>query len=220
MQIYHHKTFFAADLSWRKSFLFPLETKEARRDLVVGGLAVLLTLIFGWILNLGYRLVVINRVYRDEKPYFRGFAPWKETFWRGFVAFLAISLYLSPAAVSGLTAILIRNYQPSSMQWIFVGTSIVLLLFAVFTLPSGMTVYAAEGTTMLLRSPKQAFLRAWKKRNIYTKAWIISFAAILLSFVGLLFVGVGFFFTSVWAWEVVGYTFVVALYADDSLQAT
>ena len=95
----------------------------------------------------------------------------------------------------------------------FIG--VVFFVLGVFTLPGCMTVYACELDVRVLRNPYRAFRRAWAHRVIYSKAWLIAISAILLSFLGLLlFVG-GFFVTSVWAWEVVGYAFTVAMYAND-----
>jgi hypothetical protein len=41
----------------------------------------------------------------------------------------------------------------------------------------------------------------------YWHAWAIAFAALLCSFLGLAGLGVGFFFTSVWFWQVAGFSF-------------
>jgi hypothetical protein len=43
---------------------------------------------------------------------------------------------------------------------------------------------------------------------------MIALSSIMISFFGLLFFVVGFFFSSVWAWEVVGYAFTVAMYNE------
>lgn len=192
-----------------------METPDARRDIVVGGIVLLVGNIFGWILNLGYRLVVVERLFRDERPYYPGFAPWKTTFRRGCVAFAAISAYLSPSTALGLIAFYLKTRGYDSEHWLFAALSGSLFVLAVFTLPGGMTVYAAEGKTRVLCSPPLAFSRAWKRRRIYAKAWAISLASIVVSFAGILLLGIGFAFTSVWAWEVVGYAFTTALYADE-----
>jgi hypothetical protein len=75
-----------------------------------------------------------------------------------------------------------------------------------------MTVYACEENPAVLRDPVRALQRAWEHRALYVKAWIIAITSIVISFSGLLLLGVGFFFTSVWAWEVVGYAFTIAMY--------
>ena len=46
-------------LSLRTSFAFPLQSPAARRDVILGGLLLLLPGI-GWLLNLGHRIVVVT----------------------------------------------------------------------------------------------------------------------------------------------------------------
>ena len=77
-----------------------------------------------------------------------------------------------------------------------------------------MTVYAVEDDPSILRKPVTAFLRVIAHRKTYFLAWWISCLSIFLSFLGLLGFGVGFFFTSVWAWDVAGYSFTLALYSE------
>ena len=77
--------------SVRECFAFPLATKQSRHDVLLGG-TLLFTLLPGWILNLGHRLDVVYRVSHGEAPYFRGFAPWRHTFRRGLLAFVAIAI--------------------------------------------------------------------------------------------------------------------------------
>lgn len=202
-------------LTYSDSFRFPIGTPEARRDVLIGGLAVIFLLVIGWILNLGARLDVVQRLYHDDRPYFRGFKPWRRTFRRGCISAATIFCYLSPFLL--FTALAYLGYR---RQWSdvavagLVGAAIVAFVLGVFTLPGCMTVYACEGDASVLRKPVQAFRRALEHRRIYLKAWRISLAAVVISFVGLLGLVVGFIFTSVWAWEVVGYAFTVAMYSD------
>lgn len=85
----------------------------------------------------------------------------------------------------------------------------VLFTLAVFTLPGCMTVYAVEGNESVLRNPVAAFRRAWSRRAVYLRASVIALVSIVLPFAGLLGLLIGFLYTSVWAWEVVGYAFTV-----------
>lgn len=183
--------------------------------MILGGLAVIFLLPIGWILNLGARLDVVHRFYTEDKPYFRAFKPLKQTFLRGCVSATTIFCYLFPANVFFTTAFLLNFYDQSPL-YVSISSVFGLLLFilGVYTLPGCMTVYACELDPDVLKDPVRAFIRARGNHEIYMKAWIISISAILLSFFGLLFFIVGFFFTSVWAWEVVGYAFTVAMYSD------
>lgn len=190
-------------LSWKACFRFPLENAEARHDVFVGACWLLLPL-FGWILNLGHRLDVVYRLYHDEPPWFRGFSPWGKTFRRGLRAFTAITTYLSPAAAFALVATV-------TWSWVWWVPSGVLFVWAIFSLPGGMTYNAAFGDITYLYRPDLAFRRAIEGGWLYLEAWAIAITAILLSLLGLLALGVGFLVTSVWAWMVVGYAFSKAL---------
>lgn len=198
-------------LTLRDSFLFPIETPEGRRDILLGGLAVLLLLPIGWILNLGARLDVVHRLHAGSPPYFRGMRPWRHTFRRGCVSAVTIFFYLLPANISFAASgslIYSHGWKLPALVTLTVGVS--LFILGVFTLPGCMTVYACEKDPSVLFDPARAFRRAWKHRGLYAKAWGIALLSILTSFFGLLALGIGFFFTSAWAWEVVGYAFTVA----------
>jgi hypothetical protein len=201
-----------------EAFSFPLRSSDARRDVLIGGLWMFLPLI-GWILNLGHRLEVVHRLYSGDTPYFRGYHPLPYIFRRGLVAASAIFCYLFPAILSFIIALLLWiNGIPAAL---FVGMlGAVFFVLGVFTLPGCMTVYACEGNSAILAQPLKAFQRAWAQRAHYFYAWLIALFAIGLSFFGLLLLGVGFFFTSVWAWQVVGYAFTVSMYAPVPIRAT
>jgi hypothetical protein len=201
------------ELTLRDAFWFPLSTPQARRDIITGGLLVLLLLPLGWILNLGNRLNVVERIYRNEQPVFRGFAPWTATLKRGCLSFAAITLYLSPALSFGAAAVFLKFHGQEFWHWFPAVLSAMAFILAVFTLPGGMTVFACENDLTVLKSPHRAFLRAWSKRRVYGYAWFISLAAVALSGLGILALGIGLVFSCVWSWEVVGYAFTVAMYS-------
>ena len=200
-------------LSFRESLLFPIESPEGRRDVLIGGLVVMLLLPIGWILNLGARLDVVHRLFLGERPYFRGMRPWSHTFRRGCVSAATIFCYLLPANLcfGGALWFSVQGYS-STCVGIFSLIGFIFFVLGVFTLPGCMTVYACEENPAVLRDPVRALQRAWEHRALYVKAWIIAITSIVISFSGLLLLGVGFFFTSVWAWEVVGYAFTIAMY--------
>jgi hypothetical protein len=187
----------------RESFRFPVSTAAARHDLLVGG-TVLLCPPIGWVLNMGHRLDVVYRVYHDDRPYYRGFTPWPHTFLRGLKAATAILTYLSPALLFGLLAGLSSN-----LGWLI--PSGIFFVLAIYILPGGMTYNAALNDISYLYRPDRALLRAVEGGAAYLHAWLISLTAIALSFLGILGLGIGFFYTSVWAWMVVGYAFSRAL---------
>ena len=55
--------------------------------------------------------------------------------------------------------------------------------------------------------PARALRRVRQGGRAYWHAWGITLAALAVSFVGLLGLGLGFLVTSVWFWQVAGYSF-------------
>lgn len=84
-----------------------------------------------------------------------------------------------------------------------------------FSLPGGMTYNAAFDDISYLYRPDRAFRRAVAGGGAYLRAWLIGASAILLSTLGIAACGIGFFYTSVWAWSVVGYAFSRSLVLAD-----
>ena len=191
------------ELTFADCFAFPVHTREARRDLLIGAL-LLLTTLPGWICNLGHRLEVVYRLFHDEPPYFRGFRPLGSVFGRGLAASLAITVYLTPALLCCALSWQFRSSAPGVGLAVLAGLS---FLLAVFSLPGGMTYNAAFRDVTYLYRPDKALRRALEGGRLYLKAWCIGGLAMLLSPAGLALAGVGFLLTSVWAWMVVGYAF-------------
>ena len=192
--------------SLRRSFAFPLSTPQARRDVLVGG-TLLFLLPIGWILNLGHRLDVVRRIYHHEEPIFRGFSPWLQCFSRGLKAATAIAIYLSTSIALALAA-----YWAIPWLWWPAAAAFVL---GIYVLPGGMTYNAAFDDIRYLYRPDKAFARALDGGRAYLYAWLIALVAISLSLLGLIVLGVGVFYTSVWAWMVVGHAFSVSLSLAD-----
>jgi hypothetical protein len=205
---------FPSELDWRDAFFFPIATAEGRKDVLIGGTLILFLWPIGWVLNLGNRLNVVARLHSGHSPYFTGFRPWTSTLARGCTSAAAIAAYLSPAMAFGALAYYL--HAANAARWTVAASGVagvVAFTLAVFTLPGCMTVYAVEDDESVLRNPAGAFRRAWSRRDVYLRAWIIALVSIVLSFLGLLGLLIGFLYTSVWAWEVVGYAFTVAMYA-------
>ncbi|HEY7223420.1 MAG TPA: hypothetical protein VH561_07415 [Micromonosporaceae bacterium] len=193
--------------SFAESFRFPVATPEARRDLLIGGTLLLLTLP-GWILNMGHRLQVVSFVWRGERPHFRGFRPWRVAFLRGLLALTAIIIYLSPSLV--LAAFAWLAWPGLAARFIAAAAGLMCGL-GMFALPGGMTRNAVADDLSYLARPDRAFGAALAGGRRYLKAWLIAASAIALSFLGLAVGLVGFLYTSVWAWTVVGFAFTSAL---------
>lgn len=200
--------------TFRECFRFPLSTPEARRDVLVGGV-LMGTLLVGWVFNLGHRLDVVYRVVHREPPYFRGFAPWGHTFRRGLRALCAITLYLTPAAALGVGAAVAHAHEARPAALVLGALAAMGFVAGIYALPGGMTYNAAFDDLSYLYRPDKALRRAIAGGRAYLWAWLVALAAISLSLAGLLLAGVGFFFTSVWAWSVVGYAFSRSLVMSD-----
>jgi hypothetical protein len=56
-------------------------------------------------------------------------------------------------------------------------------------------------------NPFKALRRVGEGGRAYWHAWVIALCALALSFAGLLVFGVGFLVTSVWFWQVAGFSF-------------
>lgn len=196
-----------SQLTLRECFAFPFAAPRGVADTVEGALW-LLTLPIGWVLNLGHRLDVVHRLFHDKPPYFQGFRPYGRTFVRGLKAALAIAVYLCPAV---LLSLLVLFVQDTTVQMLAGGAAVVCFVLAVFSLPGGMTYNAAFNDLTYLYRPDKAFRRARQGGRLYLKAWGIALLAVSLSFLGLLAFGIGFLFTSVWAWQVVGFAFSRAI---------
>jgi hypothetical protein len=207
--------------TFRECYAFPLSSPEARRDLLVGG-TLLVAPFVGRILNLGHRLEVVGRVCRSDPPYFRGFGgPSTRVFIRGLHAFGAIAAYLSPAVLAAIAAIAaLASHRIGSAVTVPLSVlAAVLFSVAVYVLPGGMTYNAAFDDMTYLYRPDKALQRAVAGGAAYRRAWLIAASAIALSPLGLLAFGVGFFYSSVWAWSVVGYAFTRALIVEAPVAA-
>src|SRR5689334_14089872 len=180
-------TEFPRHLHWKDAFLFPVETPEARRDVLIGGTLILFLWPIGWVLNLGNRLNVVARLHGGRSPYFTGFRPWTSTLVRGCISATAITAYLSPSIVLGSLAYYAYSKDAAHVVVAAIGiASAVAFVLALFTLPGCMTVYAVEGDAAVLRNPATAFRRAWSRRRVYFRAWAIALASVTLSFAGAL----------------------------------
>lgn len=185
-------------LTLSNSYRFPLQTKEARRELVIGGLWLLVP-VFGWLMNMGHRIRFVHNMHQGRPP----FPAWKnpgDLLKQGAITGLGMLWYGWP----GVSLILYGslNSQPIPL---FVG--VVLWLLAVIAIPGYMSHYCKELDVREIFNPFRALSRVFQGGLQYWKVWLIVLPTMLCSFLGLLFFGVGFLFTSVWFWQVAGFSF-------------
>ena len=80
-------------------------------------------------------------------------------------------------------------------------------VLATLAIPGFMTHYCVAFDPREILRPARALRRVLEAGPAYWKAWGIALSALALSFLGLLGLGVGFLFTSVWFWQVAGFSF-------------
>lgn len=194
-------------LSLRSSFAFPLQSPEGRREILIGAALLVLLPGLGWLLNMGHRIAFVRRMQRGLPP-FPAFSdpgrPWHEVYRElardGLVTFFGMVFYHAPGA-----ALSVAGYALRSTPFVVAGA--VLWLAATAVVPGYMTHYCKEGNVRAIFDPRLAVRRVHEGGAAYWHAWLIAGSALVLSFVGLLAFGLVFFVTSVWFWQVAGFSF-------------
>lgn len=185
-------------LSLRSAFLFPLQSAESRREVLLGAALLFLPGI-GWLLNMGHRIAMTHRMQRGLPawPAWRGFGGLLR---HGFLTFLGMVEYHSPAVICGWAA------WRWEIPWLWVPAAL-LWCAATVAVPGYMSHYCRELDPREIFDPLRAMRRVAQGGRAYWHAWSIALAALALSFTGLLVFGVGFLVTSVWFWQVAGFSF-------------
>lgn len=185
-------------LSLRTAFRFPLQSAMSRREVAIGGLWLLVPVV-GWILNMGHRIQMTHRM-QSGLPAWPAWTHYRVLWRHGLITFLGMIEYHLPATICGYFA-----WRNNSMPlWI---ASIALWLLATIAVPGYMTHYCRTLDPREVFDPFLAMRRVFQGGAGYWHAWGIALAALVLSFVGLIGLGVGFLFTSVWFWQVAGFSF-------------
>jgi len=185
-------------LRLRSAFAFPLQTRESRREVLVGAVLLLLPGV-GWLFNMGHRIQMVHNMQA-------GVAPWPS--WRGYgrllkygtITFLGMLEYYLPALAVGFLA----RWKDSTA---LLAAAVLLGAGATVAIPGYMSHYCRRFDAREVFDPARALRRVRQGGRAYWRAWGITLAALAVSFVGLLGLGVGFLVTSVWFWQVAGYSF-------------
>ncbi|HEX2210410.1 MAG TPA: hypothetical protein VHG93_22215 [Longimicrobium sp.] len=185
-------------LSLRTSFAFPLQTPESRREVLIGAAWVLVP-VAGWLLNMGHRVVMVHRMMRGEPawPSWRGYG---QLMRHGLVTFGGMAYYYLPGA-----ALAYGGWRRDAVWMMAAGA--VLLALATIAIPGYMSHYCRAFDPREIYDPVRALSRSIQGGRAYWHAWGIALCALALSFLGLLALGVGFLVTSVWFWQVAGFSF-------------
>jgi hypothetical protein len=185
-------------LSLRTSFAFPLQTAQARREVLIGAALVLLPVV-GWLLNMGHRVVMVHRMMHGLPAWPSWRDPW-QLLRHGAVTFGGMVYYYLPGA-----ALAYFGWRSGAVWMMALGG--VLLLLATLAIPGYMSHYCRAFDAAEIYDPVRALSRAIEGGRAYWRAWGIALCALALSFVGLLALGIGFLVTSVWFWQVAGFSF-------------
>lgn len=195
-------TALSSPLTWRTSFLFPLQSRMSRREIHIGAMWLLVPF-FGWIVNMGHRIQFVHNMMHDEPP-FPAWGNYRQLFRHGMVTFLGMVYYYIPAAI--LAAVYFTTQSLTALA-----AGIICFLVATAAIPGYMSHYCREFDVREVFNPILAFSRVAAAGLLYWKAWAVALSALALSFLGLLALGVGFLYTSVWFWQVAGFSFATVM---------
>lgn len=178
-------------LSLSTSYRFPLQSEQARREVLWGAALLLLLPGVGWILNMGHRIEMVHRMHHGQEPW-PAWTNYRRLWRNALFTFLGMLYYYSPGAL-----LLYFGYPAPGR---------LLLMAATVAIPGYMTHYCKNFEVAEIFNPGLALSRVFQGGLAYWKAWGIALSALALSFVGLFF-GLGFLVSSVWFWQVAGFSF-------------
>jgi hypothetical protein len=196
-------------LSIRSAFLFPVQSRIARREVLWGALLLCIPIV-GWLLNMGHRIAMTRRM-QQGLPAWPAWGNYRQLLYHGTVTFLGMVEYHSPAVACGVAA----WWFGWSSLW---PVALVLWLLATAAVPGYMTHYCNSLDTREIFNPVLALRRVAEGGAGYWHAWLIALLALACSFFGILAFGVGFLVTSVWFWQVAGFSFATAFTQKFRLQ--
>ena len=197
-------------LSIRSSFLFPLQSAANRRDVAIGALWLLVPFV-GWLLNMGHRINFVHNMMhgRDPVPAWRGY---RQLLRHGAMTFLGMLYYYSPVFVF----VTLYFYFPYPL---LAAAGVICFLVATILIPGYMSHYCVAFDARDMFNVRRSFSHVFASGRAYWHAWLIAICALVLSFLGLLAFGIGFLFTSVWFWQVAGFSFASVMAQQHSLAA-
>lgn len=187
-------------LSIRSAFLFPLQSPQARKEVLWGALLLCVPVV-GWVLNMGHRIAMTRRM-QQGLPAWPAWIGYRTLLFHGTVTFLGMVEYHTPAAACGATA----WWLGWSNLW---PVAICLWLMATAAVPGYMTHYCHSLDVREVFNPFRALRRVLEGGREYWHAWMIVLLALGCSFMGILAFGIGFLVTSVWFWQVAGFSFAI-----------
>jgi hypothetical protein len=185
-------------LRLRTAFAFPLQTRDSRREVLIGA-ALLLLPGLGWLLNMGHRIQMVHNMQAGRSPWpaWRGYGRLLKL---GTVTCLGMVEYYLPAVAAGFLA---ARHDSTALLVV----AALLGAGATVAIPGYMSHYCRRFDAREVFDPARALRRVREGGRGYWHAWGITLTALAVSLVGLLGLGVGFLVTSVWFWQVAGFSF-------------
>lgn len=181
------------------AFRFPLQHRLARRELLWGAFLLIALPGVGWLLNMGHRIQMVYNM-QHGRACWPAWVGYPRLLKLGTVTFLGMVEYHLPAVVVAFLAWRI------GVGWLW-PVAAVLWAAASVAVPGYMSHYCVAFDASEVFNPFKALRRVWQGGWAYWHAWSIAIAALAVSLAGLLALGVGFLVTSVWFWQVAGFSF-------------
>lgn len=185
-------------LSIRAAFLFPLQSSQSRAEVFQGALWLLVPGV-GWLLNMGHRIAMTNQM-QHGLPAWPAWKDYRTLLRHGIITFLGMVEYHAPAVICAFVA------WYYSLMWLLI-IAAVLWVLATVAVPGYMSHYCYTLDPQEVFNPFRALRRVFEGGPTYWHAWGIALVSLALSFVGFLAFGAGFLLTSVWFWQVAGFSF-------------
>jgi hypothetical protein len=205
----HQEIDLSTPLRLPTAFRFPLQSRAARVEIVVGALWLLVP-VLGWILNLGHRIVMTHRMQHGD-PAWPAWHDYRALMRHGTITFLGMIEYHLPAIICECVA------WKFGSSWLHVCAAL-LWIAATIAVPGYMSHYCFTLDPREVFDPFRALRRVFEGGRAYWHAWAIALAALFCSFLGFLALGVGFLITSVWFWQVAGFSFATVFSAAFDLR--
>ncbi len=194
----HQQIDLTTPLRLSSAFRFPLQTDVSRREVLIGALWLLVPIV-GWILNMGHRIQITHHMQHGQ-PAWPAWRDYPSLMKHGMITLLGMIEYHSPAVIVEIAAIHFGS------SWLH-ALAVVLWILATVAVPGYMSHYCFTLDPREVFDPFRAMRRVLEGGRAYWHAWLIALAALACSFLGLLAFGLGFLVTSVWFWQVAGFSF-------------
>lgn len=169
-------------LSLNSSFRFPLQSAVARREVLIGGLLLLVPVV-GWLLNMGHRIQMVHNMMHGRGAW-PAWVNYPGLFRHGLVTFAGMAYYYLPATACGFVF-----YNGGA--WGFLVAAIVLFVLATLAIPGYMTHYCREFELREIFNPFRALSRVLQGGRGYWRAWALHWRRWRVRFWG----------CSGWAWD-------------------